>query len=395
MTKPLDNVKVVDLTRVLAGPFSTMILSDLGAEVIKIEVPEGGDEARGVSPFKGNVSAYFMSINRGKKSVTLNLKDPRGKEIFLKLARWADVVVENFRPGVMEKLGLGYERLKGVNPGLVYAACSGFGQTGPYAQRPAYDMIIQGMSGVISITGEANRPPVRVGVSIGDLAAALYTTVGILTALHERERSGTGQMLDIAMLDALIALLENAIARYDVTGEVPRPMGSRHPSITPFQVFSSQDGYVVLAISSDAQWEKFCRKVGRDDLADDLRFKTSASRSQHADLLIPIVEEIMKGRTTEEWVDEMLQVGVPCGPLHTVDQALNDPHTKARKMLAEVSHPKAGRFRMASNPIKFSKGEIEITKPAPDLGEHTDEILMGILGMTKEEIGTLRNDGVV
>ena len=289
MAGPLEGIRVLDLTRILAGPYATMILRDLGAEVIKIEQPETGDEARDFGPFKNDFSLYFMSVNRGKKSVTLNLKSPRGKELFLELVKGSDILVENFRPGTMEKLGLDYESLKKHHPSLLYAACSGFGQTGPYAMRGAYDMIIQGMGGIISITGEPDRPPVRVGTSIGDITSALFTTIGILSALRHRDQTGEGQLIDVGMLDCQVAILENAMVRYFSNGDIPRPLGRRHPAITPFEVFESADGYVVIAIGNNELWRKFCEHVGRPELIDDERFHTNALRTENHESLFPIL----------------------------------------------------------------------------------------------------------
>jgi len=294
MSGPLNGIRVLDLTRVLAGPYATMILRDLGADVIKIEQPDVGDESRGVGPFKNGVSLYFMSINRGKKSITLNLRTERGKQIFLDLMKKSDIVIENFRPGVMKRLGLDYESIKSYNPQIIYAACSGFGQTGPYSTHGAYDMIIQAMGGIVSITGEPGRPPIRVGVSIGDMTAAMYTVIGILAALHHRRQTGEGQLVDVGMLDCQVAILENAIARYLSTGEIPQPLGARHPSFTPFEAFETKDGYVVLAIGNNTLWAKFCAQIGQPQLIDDDRFKTNALRTEHYDQLRPILANIMK-----------------------------------------------------------------------------------------------------
>jgi len=395
MTGPLKGIRVLDLTRVLAGPYATMLLSDLGAEVIKIEQPGVGDEARNFGPFKNDFSLYFMSVNRGKKSLPLNLKAPQGVEIFLKLVKQCDILVENFRPGAMKKLGLDYESLKADHPSLIYAACSGFGQTGPYAQRRAYDMIIQGMGGIISITGEPGRPPVRVGTSISDLTAAMFTTIGILSALHHRHQTGEGQFVDVAMLDSMVAILENAIVRYFATNEPPQPLGSRHPAITPFEAFESADGHIIIALGNDALWAKFCEHVNRPDLITDERFRTNALRTANHEQLFSIIAGIMRQRTTEMWIEALDAIGVPCGPINTIDKVVNHPQVLAREMIAKVEHEITGSVEVPGIPIKLSKTPGRIDAPAPSLGEHTMEILMGLLGMPEEEVNQLKAEGVV
>ncbi len=395
MAGPLKGIRVLDLTRILAGPYATMILRDLGAEVIKIEQPEVGDEARDFGPFKNDFSLYFMSVNRGKKSVTLNLKTPRGKELFLELVKGSDILVENFRPGTMEKLGLDYESLKEHHPSLLYAACSGFGQTGPYAMRGAYDMIIQGMGGIISITGEPDRPPVRVGTSIGDITSALFTAIGILSALRHRDQTGEGQLIDVGMLDCQVAILENAMVRYFSTGDIPRPLGRRHPAITPFEVFESADGYVVIAIGNNELWRKFCEHVGHPELIDDDRFNTNALRTENHESLFPILAEIMCRRTTDAWVEALEAIGVPCGPVNTVDKVANDPQVLARDMIAEIEHNTTGTVQIPGIPIKLSETPGQIDAPAPNLGEHTSEVLTDLLGLEAEEVNQLKQDGIV
>ena len=395
MAGPLKGIRVLDLTRILAGPYATMILRDLGAEVIKIEQPEVGDEARDFGPFKNDFSLYFMSVNRGKKSITLNLKSRRGKELFLELVKGSDILVENFRPGTMEKLGLDYESLKEHHPSLLYAACSGFGQTGPYAMRGAYDMIIQGMGGIISITGEPDRPPVRVGTSIGDITSALFTAIGILSALRHRDQTGEGQLIDVGMLDCQVAILENAMVRYFSTGDIPRPLGRRHPAITPFEVFESADGYVVIAIGNNDLWRKFCEHVDCPELIDDERFHTNALRTQNHESLFPILTEIMRRHTTDAWVDALEAIGVPCGPVNTVDKVANDPQVLAREMIAEVEHDTTGTVQIPGIPIKLSETPGQIDAPAPNLGEHTSEVLTDLLGLETEEVNQLKQNGIV
>ncbi len=395
MPGALTGIRVLDLTRVLAGPYATMVLGDLGAEVIKLEQPGTGDEARNFGPFKNGFSLYFMSVNRGKQSLTLDLKAPQGKEIFLELVKQSDVLVENFRPGAMKKLGLDYETLRESQPSLIYAACSGFGQTGPYAERGAYDMIIQGMGGIISITGEPDRPPVRVGTSISDITAALFTAIGILSALRHRDQTGEGQLVDVAMLDGMVAILENAIVRHFATGEIPQPLGSQHPAITPFEAFESADGYIIIAIGNDSLWTKFCEHVERLDLVSDERFATNASRTANHDQLHPILTEIMRGRTTAQWIEGLDALGVPCGPINTIDKVVNHPQVLAREMIAKVSHDMTGSVEVPGVPIKFSETPGQVTSPAPALGEHTAKILTGLLAKSPETVDKLEREGVV
>lgn len=393
MNGSLNGLKVIDLTRVLAGPFCTMILGDLGADVIKVESPEG-DEARNFGPFVKGESAYFMSINRNKRSIVLNLKDPRGREILKELARQADVLVENFRPGTTAKLGISYEDLYPLNPRLIYASCSGFGQTGPYRGRPAYDIIIQAMGGIMSITGQPGGEPTRVGASIGDITAALFTVIGILAALAERERSGRGQYLDISMLDCQVAILENAIVRYSVAGEVPKPIGNRHPSITPFTTVPTREGYIVIAVGNDNLWRKFCEALKRPDLVDDPRFKTNPLRTQNWDELYPILCSIFNEYTSGEALAVLEAAGVPCGPLQDVGQVFHDPQIRHREMVLPIEHPVAGPLWMAGTPLKLSRTPGKIARPAPTLGQDTYAILRE-LGYTESRLKELEAEGVI
>ena len=395
MPGPLDGIKVLDLTRVLAGPYATMLLGDLGAEIIKIEQPGTGDESRNFGPFKNGFSLYFMSVNRGKQSVTLNLKTERGQAIFKQLLEQTDILVENFRPGTMEKLGLDYDTLKIEHPSLIYAACSGFGQTGPYAQQGAYDMIIQGMGGIISITGEPDGPPVRVGTSISDITAALFTTIGVLSALHHRNRTGNGQFVDVAMLDSLVAVLENAVVRYFATGEAPKPLGARHPAITPFEAFASADGHVIIALGNDTLWAKFCEHVNRKELISDERFRTNADRTENHDELFPILSEIMSHRKTDDWIDALGEIGVPCGPINTMDKVVSHPQVQAREMIARIAHQITGEVEVPGVPIKLSETPGDVDAPAPSLGEHTAQVLTGLLKMLPDEVEALRRDGII
>jgi CoA:oxalate CoA-transferase len=397
MSGPLEGVRILDLTWVLAGPFASMVLCDLGADVIKVERPSIGDVARMTAPLVNGESCYFLSINRGKRSIAIDLKNEAGRDLFLRLVERVDVVMENFTPGTMEALGLGYDVLCQRNLRLIYAATSGFGQTGPDRLRPALDIIAQGMGGIMSITGEPGGPPVRPGTSLGDIAAGLFTAIGVLAALHERERSGRGQMIDVAMLDSQISILENAFARYFATGQVPEPIGTRHPVATPFQAFPTRDGYVVLALSwgVENQWELFCATIGRADLIDDPRFDTGPLRTEHHAELEPILIEAMKERTTAEWVREFDAIGLPCGPLNNIAQAAALPQVKAREMLVEVEHPRIGRFPLPNTPVKLSRTPGGVRGPSPDLGQHTDDVLRELLGLPAAEIGRLREAGAI
>jgi CoA:oxalate CoA-transferase len=394
---PLSGLLVLDLTWVLAGPFASMVLCDLGADVIKVERPPYGDVARTTGPYIGDWSTYFFSVNRGKKSIVLDLKKPEGRDLFLRLTEKADVVMENYTPGTMDKLGIGYETLSAGNPRLIYAATSGFGQTGPDRNRPALDIIVQGMGGIMSITGEPGGSPVRPGISQGDITAGLYTAIGILAALQERERSGKGQMLDISMLDCQIAILENPFARYFATGEVPQPIGTRHPLATPFQAFPTKDGWIVMALSwgVENQWELFCATIGRPDLIGDARFETPGLRTRHHAELEPLLNEALRRKTTDVWLKEFDAIGLPCGPLNDIPHAAEQPQVKAREMLVNVEHPDGFSLRIANTPLRLGRTPGRIRGPAPALGEHTDAVLTEILSLSEEEIASLRAAEVV
>ena len=395
MHKLLEGVRVLDLTRVLAGPYASMILADLGAEVIKVELPGKGDEARDFGPFRKGESAYFMSVNRGKKSVAIDLRKAGGRELAQQLAAQCHVFIENFRPGSMKRFGLDYETLHARCPGLVYVSISGFGQTGPYAQRPAYDVVIQAMGGIASITGMPDAPPVRVGSSIADLNAALFGIIGLLAALNRAQKTGEGQQLDISMLDCQVALLENAIARYFVAGEVPAPLGSRHPAITPFQFFRAQDGYIVIAAGNDKLWGCLCATLERSELIADKRFRSNARRTQnHADLEVLLSESIKKKKVAE-WIELLDAAGVPCGPIHNVEQVIADPQVRAREMIVELTHPLAGEVEMPNSPLRFSSTPVELNRPAPVLGQHTNEVLQSLLALSAAELEVLQQEGVI
>jgi CoA:oxalate CoA-transferase len=393
MALALEGIRVLDLTRVLAGPYAGMVLGDLGADVVKIEVPLKGDDARAYPPYVRGESAYFMSLNRNKRSLTLDLKNPSGREVFLDLARCADVVLENYRPGTMARLGLGYETLKTENPRLIYAAASGFGQTGPYSQRAAYDAVIQAMGGLMSITGPEGGPPTRVGTSIADITAGLFTTIGILAALNSRSRSGEGQMVDVAMLDSVVAILENAIARYTSTGEVPSPLGNRHPAIFPFEPFETADGQIMVAAGNDELWTRLCRTLETPELASDARFCTNPLRHDNYTEMRAALAPGFLARSTAEWQTMLDAVGVPNGPINSIDDVVHDPQVLAREMIQTVEHPVAGSTLLPGVPIKLSSTPGSIRRPAPVLGAHTDEVLREWLGMAEDKIREMRKRG--
>ncbi|MFH1652020.1 MAG: CaiB/BaiF CoA-transferase family protein [Chloroflexota bacterium] len=392
MSSPLDGIRILDLTQVLFGPFATMLLSEMGAEVIKVERPQGGDIARGNGPFIENLSTYFLSLNRGKKSVTLNLASEEGKELFLRLAEQVDVLVESFVPGTMRDLGLDYETVKKRNPRLIYVSGSGFGQYGPYSGKPAFDVVIQAMGGVMSITGEPGGPPVRPGVSYGDITAGLFLCISILSALQERHASGQGQWVDISMLDCQVSVLENAFVRYLNTGEVPVPLGTRHPVITPFQAFPTKDGYIAVALRGGVkdQWPLFCATIERLEIMDDPRFETGWLRTQNYAVLEPILNEAMKAKTTREWVGELEQVEIPCGAVNKIPEVATDPQVLAREMFTEVHYPGVGNLRMVNTPFKFSRTPCRTGRTAPELGQHNGEVLGSLLGISAEEVARLR-----
>ena len=396
MGKPLEGVRVLDLTRVLAGPFCTMMLSDLGAEIIKVEVPGTGDDSRSFGPFRNGKSLYFLNVNRGKESVAIDLKTAAGKRLLLDLAVKCDVLVENFRPGTMEKLGLGWDVLRKENPRLVYGAVSGFGHTGPDSGRPAYDILVQAMGGVMSITGWPDSPPTRVGLSMGDITAAVFGATGIVTALYQREKTGRGQKVDVAMLDCQLAILENALVRYQVDGKPPAPLGTRHPTITPFQAFRSSDAWFVVAVGNDSLWKNFCAAVERPDLLADGRFSTNGSRTKHYDELIPELERTLARKPMAEWLVVFEKAGVPAAPVNDVEAVMKDRQLIARNMFVTVDDPVAGTVTIPGNPIKMeSVPESPTRPPAPEVGEHTDTVLRRVLGLDDAAIARLRADGAI
>ncbi len=383
--RPLEGLRVADFSRVLAGPYATWVLAAMGADVIKVEEPGRGDQARRIGPFVDGRSVYFLSLNRAKRGMTLNLKDPRGLEAARRLIAWSDVVVENFAPGVMDRIGLGYEVASAINPRVIYASISGFGQTGPERDRRAYDMVIQALSGIMSITGPEQGPPVRVGVSIGDIMAALFAVVGILAALRRRDRTGRGAYLDVSMMDCLLALMENPVARYLATGEVPRPLGARHPVVTPIDLFESSDGYLVVAAGNDAQWLRLCSAIGRPDLAEREDLRTNADRTARHEDVTQALAGVFRTQTSGHWVDVLNAAGVPAAPLHTIKDAVEWAQTRARGATA-------GRF--VRLPIHGTGFEAPCDSNAPALGEHTDGAL-GELGYDSDTIASWRRGGVL
>jgi CoA:oxalate CoA-transferase len=376
VTGPLSGVVIADLSRILAGPYCTLLLAEMGARVIKIETPGTGDDARQYGPFVNGKSAYFVSVNRGKESIALDLKKPADKAIFEALLSKVDVLVENFRPGTMEKLGFGWERLKTLYPKLIYAAASGFGHTGPYSQHPAYDMVVQGLGGIMSINGHPGQPPARVGVSVGDLGAGLYTAVAINAALYHRAMTGEARKVDIGMLDCQISLLENAVVRYNTTGKVPGPLGARHPSITPFEPYQTEDGLLIIAGGNDSLFVKISEALGLTALPTDPRFVTNDLRSQNAEALKAALESVLKTKPMDHWVEVLEAAGVPCGPINTIDRALAHPQVAARNMLVMVDDPVTGPIQVAGNPLKIEGFEDPTTRPpAPELDGDRARIL--------------------
>lgn len=388
----LQGLVVLDLTRILSGPFATMTLGDLGADVIKIEQPGTGDDTRQWGPpSQGDEAAYFLSVNRNKRSFAVDLKSSAGLAAVRKLALTADVVVENFRPGTAARLGLGYDDLAEANPGLIYASISGYGQTGPDAHRAGYDAIAQARSGIMSVTGEADGPPVRVGVSSADLVAGMWATIGILAALHEKQRTGLGQWVDISLLDGSVSWLTYVASGFFASGATPKRYGSAHPTIAPYQAFEASDGFVMVAVGNDALWRKFAAALENHDLASDARFATNPSRVMQRDILIPLIEAEMLGRTVDEWVQALDAVGVPVGPIQTVNEALTDPQVIARGMIIEVQHPSAGDLKLVNCPIRLSRTPVSVRSAPPLLGQHTDDILTA-LGLADASIESERAD---
>jgi len=396
----LEGIRVVDLGHVLAAPTATMFLADLGAEVIHIEPPRG-DDAREYGPFikepDKNRSGYFISLNRNKKSMVLNLKHAQGRKILRELITKSDVLVENFRPTAMKKLGFSWEEVQKINPRMIYASISGFGHDAPpdYAERPAYDMVVQAYSGMMSITGPPDGPPCRAGSSIGDIFAGHQAAIGILAALVHREKTGRGQYYDGSMLDGLFAVLESAVARYTIDGITPGPLGSAHPTITPFQAFRTKDSWIIVAIGNDSMWSKFCNILERKDLLNDLRFHSNSARTENIKTLVGIIQEEIGKQTTAQWIDIFKKAELPYSPINSMKQICEDPIIKHRNMLVEVEQPIIGKVKITGSPIHLSETPGKIYAHAPLLGEHTQEVLQEILGYSRHEIDRLQAKGVL
>jgi len=395
---PLTGLRVLDLTRVLAGPTCTQMLGDLGAEVIKIERPEAGDDTRGFAPpFVPNTkeSAYFVGVNRNKKSVTLDIAKPEGQAIIHKLLEHCDILVENFKVGALAKYGLGYAQLAKTHPRLIYCSITGFGQTGPYAPRPGYDALIQAMGGVMSLTGDPNGSPQKVGVPVADLFAGLYGCIGILAAVNHRNNTGQGQQIDIGMLDTHVAWLANQGMNYLATGENPPRLGNQHPNIAPYQEFPTKDGYLILAVGNDPTFERFCKAFGQEALLADPRFATNPIRVQNRQLVTDTLTPVMKSKTTAEWIDALEALKIGCGPINTLEQVFADPHVQAREMVVEMAHGSGETVQVIANPVKLSATPPSYRSAPPILGEHTNAVLTDVLKMSPAEIAALKEKGIL
>jgi len=395
MSDALAGVKVLDLSRILTGPYCTMMMADLGAEVVKIEAPGAGDDTRQWGPpFINGESTYFLSVNRNKQSLTLNLKHPEGQAVFLDLVKWADVLVENFRPGTMEKLGFGYERLRELNPGLIYCSISGFGNTGPYRLKPGYDVLAQAMGGMMGVTGYEGGPPVKAGMSVADIGAGMFAAFGIMAALFSRQQTGRGQVVDTSLLEGQVAWHTYLATGYLAAGKAPRKLGSAHPSIAPYQALSCKDGHFIVAVGNDALWQKFCQTLGLEQLGSDPKWTNNPARATGRDELIALIEAQLVNRTVAELVECCEAVGVPAGPIYGLEQVYTDPQVLAREMVVEVDHPTVGPFKMTGIPYKLSETPGKIKTPPPLLGQHTDEVLKSI-GYSEDQITAMRRSGAI
>jgi crotonobetainyl-CoA:carnitine CoA-transferase CaiB-like acyl-CoA transferase len=394
--RPLDGIRVVDLTRVLSGPYCTMHLGDLGAEVIKVERPGEGDDTRAFAPpFQGDQAAYFLSVNRNKKSITLDMKSERGKEVLWRLIDVSDVVVENFRPGAMDRLGLGYEAVKARRPAMVYCSISGFGDTGIQKDRPGYDVIVQGEAGIMDITGPRDGAPYKVGVAVADLVSGLNASQGILAALYTRQSTGLGQHVRISMYEAVAALLTFNASIYYATGDSPRRRGNEHPTIVPYETFEAADGWINLGVANDDLWQRFCAAAERQDLKTDARFARASDRVRNRDVLVPLVKAVVKQRTRDEWLKRLDKAGVPSGAIRTVGEVCESEVLEARGMVAQMQHPSAGLVKGIKSAMHLSQTPLDAYAPPPRLGEHTREILTGILGYSANDFDRLARDKVI
>jgi formyl-CoA transferase/CoA:oxalate CoA-transferase len=396
MQMPLEDVKIIDLSHALAGPFCSTMLGDFGAQIVKVEPPGSGDIARAWGPpFYNTEAAYFVSLHRNKKSIEIDLKNPQGKELFFRLVEKFDVVLENYRVGTLDKLGIGYEQARTRNPGIIYCSVSGFGQDGPYRERAALDLIVQAESGMISVTGEPQGRGVRCGVSIADMVAGMNAAFGIMNALRVKDKTGKGQYVDISMLEGQLGLLQGTIGAYLADGEVPEPMGTAYKALLPYQTFRTKTRDLALAVGSERLWRIFCPLMGLDDMLDDPRYATNASRNAHRETLITRLQEIFLTRPYEEWETLLLRHGIPVGAINRIDQVVQHPQVKARHMLVESDHPVAGQVTIVGVPVKLSDTPGSVREPAPLLGQHTDAVLRQYLGIDATEVAALRADGAI
>ena len=396
MTGPLAGIRVVDLTRILAGPYCTQALADAGADVVKVEEPGKGDDTRGWGPpFVEGESTYFLSVNRGKRGVTLNLKDPRGHDLLWRLVDHADVLVENFRPGTLDRLGFSYEAVHTRRPTLVYASVSGYGPDGPWGGRPGYDAVVQGEGGLMSITGAPDGPPFKVGASLVDVLAGMTAFQGILLGLLERHSTGEGTRVEATLLESLLPTLTYQASAWLLAGKVPTRLANRHPSLAPYETFAAEDGHVVVGVGNETLWRSFCAVIGREALADDPRFDTNARRVVNYDALRAVLAPILESRTVDHWMTALAGAGIPCGRVRTVAEALESPQVAARGLLLEVDHPRAGRGRYVGSPIALGARGRGSSRPPPLLGQHTEEVLREWLGLSPAEVGDLSHEGVV
>ncbi len=396
MSGALDGIRVLDLSRVLAGPYCTMMLGDLGAEIIKIEQPGVGDDTRRWGPpWTGGESAYYLCANRNKKSVTLNLKDERARDILRGLARQCDIVVENFKVGSLDRMGIGYDVLSTENPGLIWCSITGYGQDGPYAQRAGYDFVAQGEGGIMSVTGEVEGEPMKVGIAVVDITTALYASNAILAALHARDVTGKGQRIDASLLSSAVAWLANVGSSYLVSGEEPKRYGNAHATIVPYQTFKGRDQWFIVGVGNDRQFAALCNLMGHPEIASDERFTTNPRRVANRDVLIPLLQEIFETEDAGVWLAGMTEAGIPCGPINTVGQALEHPQVQHRGMVVEVPHPTAGSVKVVGAPVIMSETPTSVRSHPPLLGENTDEVLRDYAGLTTEQVAQLRDEGVV
>jgi formyl-CoA transferase len=398
--RPLEGLRVVDLTRVLSGPYCTLQLGDMGAEVIKVEQPGKGDDTRAFAPpYQGDQSAYFLSVNRNKKSITLDMKSAAGKEVLWRLIDRSDILVENFRPGAMGRLGFGYEAVRRRRPAIVYASISGFGASGPQKDRPGYDVIVQGEAGIMDITGPGDGAPYKVGTAIGDLVSGLYAVQGILAALYAAKSSGTGrhvgQHVDISMFEAMASLLTFNAGIYFATGEPPRRRGNAHPTIVPYETFEAADGWINLGVANDDLWRRFCKAAEAPDLVDDPRFAKAADRVRNREELVPLVRGLVRQRTRDDWMQRLDKAGVPAGAIRTVGEVCDSDLLKARGMIAEMEHASAGVVKAVKNAVRLSATPLDAYAAPPQLGQHTREVLTGLLGYSAAEVEALARGGVV